>query len=322
MLKVLVAGRVHEDGLDRLRRRDDVAFELLEAPDGAEVAKALPNVDALIIRTAQVTAEAIAQADKLRVVSRHGVGFDNIDVAALTNRGIPLTVVGDVNAVTVAEYALAAMLSLAKRLGQHDAAVRAGNWDFRETLASRELWQKTLLIAGFGRIGRELARRALAFDMNVAVYDPYVDAATIRDHACNSVPNLPTALSEADFVSLHLPLTAETRGMIGAQELTAMRPSACLINTARGGLVEETALDEALRAGEIAGAALDVFDQEPPTGNSPLLENERVLLSPHIAGLTEECARRMAVVCVDNALAVFDGTLNPALVVNKDVLTN
>ncbi len=320
MKRVLVAGRLHDDGVAHLLQRSDVEAEFLEAPSCEEVAARLPDADALVVRTVLVTAEAIDSAPKLRVISRHGVGYDNIDVAALTRRRIPLTVVGDVNAVTVAEHAIAAMLALAKCLGRHDAAVRSGDWKLREAFASRELWRKTLLIVGFGRIGRELAARARAFDMKVVVYDPYVDADTVRASSYHSATDLIAALGDADYVSLHLPVGPQTKNIIGADALAGMRPSAFLVNTARGGLVDEDALDAALTEGQIAGAAIDVFADEPPQAGHALLQNDRVLLSPHIAGLTEECARRMAIVCVDNALAALDGTLDPKMVVNKEVL--
>ena len=321
MPRVLVAGRLREAGMARLAARPDIDVEILDPITTSALAARLPDADALIVRTMVVSEEAVAAAPRMRVVSRHGVGYDNVPVAALTARGIPLTVVGDVNAVTVAEHAIACILALAKDIGRHDRAVRSGDWGAREAFASRELWRKTLLILGLGRIGRELAKRAAAFDMTVLAYDPFLDAESVAAAGCTKAEDLMVALGAADFVSVHLPLTADTKHIIGAEQLAAMRPTAFLINTARGGLVDEVALDEALRAGTPAGAALDVFEQEPPGPDNPLARNDRVLLSPHIAGLTEECAERMAIVCVKNVLGALDGTLDPALVVNKDVLS-
>lgn len=320
MPHVLIAGRLHDDGMRRLRERSDIEVEAIDTPSQADIEARLPEADALIVRTAPVTARAIEHAPHLRVVSRHGVGYDNVDVAALTKRGIPLTVVGDVNAVTVAEYAMSAMLALAKQIVRHDAAVRRDNWAVREELAAGELWHKTLLILGLGRIGREVAKRALAFDMTVVAYDPYIAADAAAAVGCTKADDLMAALREADFVSVHMPLTPETRGIISTEQLAAMRPTAFLINSARGGLVDENALVRALDQGVLAGAAVDTFEREPPEPNEAILRNERVLLSPHNAGLTEECARRMAVVCAETVLGTFDGTLDPALVVNKEVL--
>ena len=320
MRRVLVAGRIHNAGIAKLEGRDDVEAEFLTAPTATEVAARLRSADALIVRTTPVTATAIVGAPRLRIVARHGVGFDNVAVEALTVRGIPLAIVGSVNAVTVAEHCFAVMLALAKQLARHDTAMRRADWDLRESLASHELWQKTLLIVGFGRIGQEVAKRALAFDMRVVAYDPYVDGNFVASLGAEKADDLTAALPDADFVTLHAPRTAETDRLIGPDQLKLMREDALLINAARGGLIDEVALDQTLNAGGIAGAAIDVFEREPPDLENPLLRNDRVLLTPHNAGLTEECARRMALVCVDNVLGYFDGKLDPALVVNRDAL--
>jgi D-3-phosphoglycerate dehydrogenase len=243
-------------------------------------------------------------------------------MAALDRRRIPLTLVGNVNALPVAEHTLFMMLTLAKRGIAYDRATRNGDWKLRDTFGATELAGKTLLLLGFGRIGREVARRAQPFGMTVLSYDPYVRDAAMLAARVQPVAKLADAIPQADFISVHLPMTAETKGIIGAREFAAMKKTAVVISTARGGLIDETALAEALKSGQIRSAGLDVFVDEPPAPNDPLLKLDNLLLSPHIAGLTEECAMRMAEVSARNALAGLDGKVDPDLVVNKHVLNH
>lgn len=320
MAQILIIGRIHERGLDVLRARTDVRFELLATASEPEILRLVPSADAIIVRTAKLSGAAIDAAPHLKVVSRHGVGYDNVDLAALDRRGIPLALVGNVNAVPVAEHALFMMLALAKEAVAFDRATRDGNWTRRDGFTATELQGKTLLLLGFGRVGREVARRAQAFGVTVAAYDPFVRAEAMLAARVQPVAKLADALGIADFISVHLPLSAETKGLIGARELTAMKPTAVVISTARGGIVDEAALAEALANRRIRAAGLDVFEDEPPTADSPLLKLDNLLLSPHIAGLTEECAIRMAEVSARNALAGLDGTLDADLIVNKHVL--
>lgn len=320
MPHVLLTGAIHRAGMALLEERADITLESIDTPTEADFAARLPAADALIVRTAVVPPAALEGAGRLKVVSRHGVGYDNIPVQALTGRGIPLTVVGNVNAVTVAEHTLFMILALAKQCIPYDRAVREGGWTIRDSFAATELVGKTLLILGFGRIGREVARRAAAFDLRILAYDPYVDGGTIADGGAEAVADWRAVLGEVDFVTLHLPRTPETLGAVGAAELAAMRPTAFLINAARGGLVDERALAGALGEGRIAGAGLDTFEPEPPAAGHPLFGLENVILSPHTAGLTAECAARMGIAAARNALDGIDGRLDPELVVNREVL--
>ena len=320
MTLILVAGKVHEDGLALLRARAGVRVEAMASLGPADFIARLPEATALLIRTAPVPAEAIERAKLLRIVSRHGVGYDNLPMDTLTARGIPVTVIGNAGSVAVAEHALMLMLALAKRVMPFDRAVRAGAWDERNILVPGDLEGHTVLILGLGRIGREVARRAAAFDMRVLAYDPAFGPGTRLPVDVRPVADWRSALREADFVTLHLPRSPETEGMIGAAELAAMKPSAFLINTSRGGLIDETALAEALARGTIAGAGIDTLDAEPPPADHPLLGSDRVILSPHIGGLSANAARRLSLAAAANVLAAFDGTLDPAMVVNKDVL--
>ena len=291
-------------------------------PAEPDILALAPTADAIIVRTTKLTAAAIDSAPKLKIVSRHGVGYDNVDMAALDRRRIPLTLVGNVNALSVAEHTLFMMLTLAKRGVAYDRATRNGDWKLRDSFGATELAGKTLLLLGFGRIGREVARRAQAFGVTVLAYDPYVRDAAMFAARVQPVSKLAEAFPQADFISVHLPMTPETRGIIGARELATMRKTAIVISTARGGLVDEVALADALRSGQIRAAGLDVFVDEPPAPNDPLLKLDNLLLSPHIAGLTEECAMRMAEVSARNALDGLDGKVDPALVVNKHVLNH
>jgi D-3-phosphoglycerate dehydrogenase len=312
---VLVAGRIHEAGLAVFRAAAGVTFEMVDEVSMDSYAPRIYGADALLIRTQPLPGSVVATAQRLRVVSRHGVGYDAVDLRALNARGIPLTVVGDVNSRTVAEHTFALMLAVAKRIPAYDAAVRGGDWNIRNGFSARELWGKTLLLVGFGRIGRLVAGMAGAFGMTILAYDPFQPAEAIRTAGAELVTELHEGLGRADVVSLHVPKTGD-EPLIGAAELRLLRPSAFVINTARGGLVDETALAEALDAGRLAGAALDVFEAEPPARDSPLLACRTSLLTPHSAGLTEECAARMGVKAAQNILDFFAGRLDPALVVN------
>lgn len=315
MAHILVAGKLHQAGLERLRAAKDMTFTLVEE---ISLESYLPHVgaaDAVILRTQPMTAEVIAAAPRLRIVSRHGVGYDAVDVAALNARGIPLCIVGDVNSRAVAEHTLMLMLAAARKAAQHDAAVRGGEWNVRNRFETVELDGKMLLLVGFGRIGRRVAELARAFGMTVVAYDPFVKPEVMAKHGVRPAADLVKALAEADYVSLHMPGTT-AGAVIWEEEIQAMKPGAILINAARGGLVDEAALDRALREGRLGGAGLDVFKEEPPDAAHPLLSNDRVVLSPHAAGLTAECAARMAVASVQNVLDHFAGRLDPALVVN------
>jgi D-3-phosphoglycerate dehydrogenase / 2-oxoglutarate reductase len=316
MPHILVAGRIHDAGLERLKQASGFTFHIVDEISTESYAPHVDAADAVLIRTQPMPAEIIARARQLKIVSRHGVGYDAVDVAALTARGIPLAIVGDVNSRAVAEHTLMLMLSAARRTVAHDAASRSGNWQVRNRFESVELDGKTLLLLGFGRIGRRVAQLAQAFGMTVLAHDPFVSAAAMRAAGVQPVPDSSAALPLADYLSLHVPLLA-TGAVIGAREIALMKPSAIIVNPSRGGLVDEIALDAALRLGRLGGAALDVFVQEPPPADHPLLTNPLVTISPHSAGLTQECAGRMAVSSVQNILDFFAGRLDPALVVNS-----
>lgn len=264
--------------------------------------------------------EGIDAARELAVVARIGVGFDAVDVAALTRRGIPLMVTGVANSPSVAEAALFMMLALAKRGAELDAIVKGHVWARRLDAAPFDLYGKTVLVIGFGRIGSRLAARCRAMEMTVLVFDPYRDADGIAAAGCEAVADLDAALPHADVVTLHCPKTPGTTNLFDARRLARMKPTAYLVNTARGGIVDETALHAALSSGLLAGAGLDVFASEPPALDNPLLTLPNVICAPHLAGVTREALERMGVQTVRNILSVLDGAPGRAHVVNPEVL--
>ncbi|WP_127116140.1 hydroxyacid dehydrogenase [Shimia sediminis] len=322
MTRLVIAGKIHADGMALLRAEPGLEIEVFEDPGAALPMESLSAADALLIRYGVITPEMAEEMPKLRVVSRHGVGCDNLPTADLGARGVPVTIVGPVNAVSVAEQVLAMMMALTKKIIPADAAVRAGNWNYRSTVAMSELKDKALLLLGFGRIGREVAQRAAAFGMAVQVFDPFVSADAVRDAGYEPVADWRAALGAVDALSLHLPATPDTMGLIGANELAAMKPTAILINAARGGLVDEDALAGALQ-GHLArgGAGLDCLLAEPPDVSHPLFSLPNVVFSPHSAALSAESTRAMGVVAAQNILAGLKGELDPGLIFNATALT-
>ena len=315
MPHVLVAGRIHPAGLGLLEAAPDVTVEIVEEVSEAAYVPRIAGAHGLILRTQPLTAATVAAAPKLEVVARHGVGYDAVDVAALDRRGIPLAIVGDVNAGAVAEHALMLMLAAVKRLGRGDRAVRAGDWAWRNRLEAGELAGRRLLVVGYGRIGKRVARLADAFAMDVAVHDPHVPADAFAGEPVTPAPDLAAALAEAEVVTVHVPKA--DGAVLGRAELARLPAGAIVVNTARGGVVDEAALAEALASGRVAAAGLDVFEDEPPPVDHPLLAFDQVVLTPHHAGLTAESAERMAVAAARNVLDHFRGRLDPALVVNR-----
>lgn len=316
---IVIDGTVHPAALALLDGRADMTARPLDKARD-DVGAIMATADAILLRTSPLDAGLIAAAPRLKAVARHGVGYDNVDVATLTARGIPLLIVGDANAKPVAEHTLAMMLALTRRLPAGDRAVRAGNYGARNTLAMTELADKTVLVVGFGRIGSQVAQRCAAFEMRVVVADPYADRAAVEAAGYRYAADFRAVLGEADIVTLHLPGNADASAVIGSGELAAMRPGAHLVNCARGSLIDEAALVAALRDGRLAGAGLDVTRDEPPAPDHPLLGLDNVVLSPHNAALTAECFERMGVVSMQNILDALAGRPRPDHVVNREVL--
>jgi D-3-phosphoglycerate dehydrogenase len=280
----------------------------------------IANYDAAILGVAPFTPRIIARADRLKVVSRFGVGYDAVDVPALTEAGIPLTIVGTANSVTVAEHSLFLMLALAKRCTIYDREVRKGNWNIRWEYPAYDIAGRNVLVLGFGRIGRRLVPRLVAMQMNVLVHDPYVTQDAITCAGATPVEDWRAVLPDIDFLSVNCPKNEETTGMVGVAELAAMKRTAFVINTARGGIVDEAALYEALKAEAISGAGIDPFVIEPAPIDTPLFELDNIIVSPHSAGVTEESIYRMGYWAAKNVVDCFDGKLDPDNVINKEVL--
>ncbi len=316
MPHLLIAGPIHEAGLDLIQSAPNVTYDYVPNLSYDEYAALIHKADGLVIRTQPLRAETIARAPRLKIVSRHGVGYDAVDLDALNQRAIPLTIVGDVTSRAVAEHAMMLLLALAKKARIYDNAVRRGEWTLRNRFDSVELYGKTLLIVGLGRIGRHVMRMAQGFGMHVLAYSPSLTSQDAMTLGIERSADLNEALQRADFITLHAPKTGE-RPLIGAAQLASMKPTAILVNTARGGLIDEQALLHALNTHALAGAGLDVFQDEPPAAHHPLFGREDVILTPHTASLTTESAIRMAVVSIQNALDYFEGRLNPALIVNR-----
>lgn len=319
MPHLLIAGKLHPSGLDLVASSPGVTFDYVEEVSEPSYASLIGKADALVLRTQPLSAPTVAKAPRLRIVSRHGVGYDAVDLAALNARGIALAIVGDVNSVSVAEHAMMLLLACAKRARLADRAVREpAFWGWRNRLETTEISGRRLLIVGYGRAGRHLARMAQGFGMEVRASDPFLAAQGWPAGDTAPVASLSEGLAWADAVSVHAP--KGERPVLGAPELARLRPGAILINTARGGVVDECALAEALRTGQVGAAGLDVFDEEPPPPDHPLLAFDQVLLSPHIAGLTVDAAERMAIASVQNAIDYLEGRLDPALLANKESL--
>jgi D-3-phosphoglycerate dehydrogenase len=319
-MKLLLPSTMARAGWEVAEARSDVEAIAFEANmPAAEFHALLGDVHGVALGMTPFAQAELQAARNLRVVARIGVGYDAVDVALLTKHDIPLMVTGTANSPSVAEQALFFMLALAKRGEMFDLMVREGRWADRFNEFPVDLFGKTVLVVGFGRIGSRISSACLALGMTVCVFDPYVAASAVTAARCTLVDELDSALGQADFVTIHCPKNSETIGMFNANRLARMKSSAYLINTARGGIIDEAALHSALTEGTIAGAGLDVFDQEPPQPDDPIFNLPNVILAPHIAGVTLEAFDRMAVSTVQNMLDVLDGKPNMDHVVNTEV---
>lgn len=313
-MKVVITELIWPEGLEVLSQQSEVYYDpdLWKKPE--ELKKVLTDADAIIVRNqTQVSAGLLNAAPRIKVVGRLGVGLDNIDLAACKQAGIAVVYARNANAVSVVEYVFAAMLSFSRRLERADEDVKKGNWS-RKRFTLSELYGKTLGLIGIGEIGTRLAARARAFGMNIIGYDPFLPPYEV---ACAefgvSLTNLEQVLTQSDFISLHVPLNDKTRNLIYKENLAMMKPNAYVINTSRGGIINEDDLYVALKSKQIAGAALDVLSQEPPDGSS-LLELDNLILSPHIAGLTEEAQIRTSVLVAREVCKVLAGQVSTCCV--------
>jgi D-3-phosphoglycerate dehydrogenase len=294
---VLVTDKLAEDGLSLLRSEPgiEVVVDLKLAKDVEGLKKALQESDALVVRSGtQVTADVLEGQSRLKAIARAGVGVDNIDVAAATRQGIVVMNTPGGNTVSTAEQTMALMLALSRNTAPACASLKAGRWD-RTKFTGTQLEGKTLGVIGLGRVGQAVAKRAQGFEMTVMGFDPFLSPDKAIEFGIEGVSSLDELWPRCDYFTLHTPLTPETRNLIGARELGLMKPGARIINCARGGLIDEAALLEALNAGKVAGAAIDVFDPEPPPADDPLIAHPSVLVTPHLGASTEEAQINVAV---------------------------
>jgi D-3-phosphoglycerate dehydrogenase len=307
MAKVLIAEPLAEAGIELLRRRHEVDVRGKLTQD--ELLAAVRDVDALVVRSAtRVTAEVLAAAPRLKVVGRAGIGLDNVDVAAATKQGVMVVNAPQSNVVSAAEHTIALLLAQARNIPQAHATLRGGRWE-RSRFTGAELYGKTLGVVGLGRVGTLVAHRLHAFGMRIVAYDPYVSHERAAQMDIELLP-LDEVLRRADFVTIHLPKTPETVGLLGAERLALMRPGARLVNTARGGIVDEAALAKAVESGHIAGAALDVFAEEPTTA-SPLFEVDDVVVTPHLGASTAEAQDKAGITIAEQVMLALDDQFVP-----------
>jgi D-3-phosphoglycerate dehydrogenase len=302
--RVLVKEKIGESGIDLLREHFDVDLGVDWTDE--ELVERIGGYDGIVIRSAtKMTGELIARADRLRVIGRAGVGVDNVDVEAATRRGIVVANAPESNVVTAAEHTMALLLALARNIPQAHGSLTAGRWE-RSSFSGVELYEKTLGIVGFGRIGQLVAHRARGFGMRVVAFDPLVSAERYRELGVEKAASADALYAQADFVTVHLPKTAETEGFLGAEAFARMRDGVRVLNVARGGLVDEAALKDALDSGKVAGAALDVFPSEPTTEN-PLFDYPNVVVTPHLGASTAEATDRAGYQSAEQVVAALTG---------------
>ena len=303
MSRILVREPIAEAGIRLLRER---GFDV-DVDGDSDLAETIGAYDAIVVRSAtKVTAELIGRADNLKVIGRAGVGIDNVDVEAATRRGIVVANAPESTVISAAEHTIGLLVALTRNIPQAHAALKQGRWE-RKTYGGVELADKTLGVLGFGRIGQQVARRAAGLGMRVVAYDPFVSPDRFRELGVERVESEREVYAAADFLTLHLPLTDQTRGSINAKAFGRMRNGVRIVNAARGALVDEDDLLEALKSGKVGGAALDVFSTEPYTG--PLLELDNVVATPHLAASTEEAQDRAGVIIAEQVAAALDGGL-------------
>ena len=310
MKKILVIQPIHEEGINLLKDNSNFEYEVVDNVDTEFLKSKIKDCDGISIRTAKLSGEVIEVANNLKIISRHGVGYDNIDLEVSKKKDITLAITATANAVAVAEHVMFMILNISKRGSMYDDTVKSGKFNERNKLPKTvELWNKNILIAGFGRIGQALIKRCLGFEMNVFVFDPFVSKEFIEKRGGTKVDNLSETSKDMDAMSLHIPFNDETKNIINYELLKSMKKNCIIINAARGGIVNEVDLDRALNENLIFGAGLDVFETEPPAENNPLLKNKKVFLSPHTAAFTEECMTRMGKETIQNIFDFFDGSL-------------
>ena len=284
MKKILIIENIHESGIKLLKDKKDYTFEIIDNLDPVFIKKKIDDCDAIVLRTFRLSAELINSAKKLQIISRHGVGYDNVDLDTIKKKNITLAITATTNAVAVAEHVFFMMLNISKGHDMYDKCVKSGEFSKRSQLPKTiELWNKKILIVGFGRIGQSLIKRCLGFEMEVFVYDPFIDENKINSLGGKKVSDINSMIKDMDYISVHTPLNEKTRNLINLNNMKTMKKTAILINAARGGVINESDLEEALKKKYIFGAGLDVFEKDPPYINNQLLKNKMFFLAHQAA---------------------------------------
>ena len=319
MYKIVVGGKIHKDGIELLKSVENFDVNVLKDASQETLENNISDADAVLLRLQPFNNFMIKKSKNLKILSRNGVGYDSIDINSLNKRKIPLTIVGDVNSSSVAEHTIMFMLSLLKQTKIHDQMIRENQWSRRDQLLSRDIEGKNILIIGFGKIGQKVGKILGAMGANLTVFDPYLKKDNKIDIKCSIVDNINDGIAEADIVSIHAP-SSDNNYLIDKYQFSIMKKNAIIINTSRGSHININELANALEKNTIMAAGLDVFPTEPPSIEHKLLQLDNILLSPHIAGLTNECASKMSLGSAQNIIDALNGKLNTDLVVNKNVL--
>ena len=317
MYKIAIVDKMHVDGINLLKNNPKFECEIIEDLSKENLISKLPKFDGITLRRGKIDAKILEKCNNLKVISRHGVGYDNIDTKILKEKKISLLVTGTTTSVSPAEHIMFMILNISKSFNLFDKSVRDGKFDkvMHMKHESFELFGKKILIVGFGRIGKQLIKRCLGFEMKVFAYDPFVDKKVIEKLGGKKIDNLEEGLKEADILSLSVPLTKDTYNMINLEKMKKMKKNSIIINTSRGGIINEKDLNTALDKEIVYGAGLDVFEKEPPDEDNPLLKNKKVILSPHAATFTKECLSNMAVQTAQNIIDFFENNLNKSMIV-------
>jgi len=317
MHKIGIIQNIHEEGLKILDKNKNFEYEVLDDVSEKNLLTKIHLYDGVSLRVSKLSNNLLSKANKLKVISRHGVGYDNVDTSYLKQKNITLLITATANAIAVSEHVFYLMLTISKNFLNLDNEVRIGNFKTNmNNFETFELNNKEILIAGFGRIGKNLIKKCIGFDMKIKVFDPYVDAKTISDMGGQKIDSFQETLRTLDFLSVHMPLNKDTKNLINLDNMKTMKKTSVIINTARGGIINETDLNLALNENIILGAGLDVFENEPINLDNPLLKNKRVILSPHTAALTNECKIRMAKETAQNIVDFFEKKINKNMIVN------
>jgi D-3-phosphoglycerate dehydrogenase len=317
MYKIGIIQKIHDKGLELLDAHRDFEYEIIDDVSEENLLKKIHLYDAVSLRVSKLSNNLLSKATKLKVISRHGVGYDNVDTSYLKQNNITLLITATANAIAVSEHVFYLMLTISKNFLNLDNEVRIGNFKSNiNKFETFELHNKEILIAGFGRIGKNLIKKCLSFDMKVKVFDPFVDEQIIRNMGGEKVDNFEYALKTLDFLSLHIPLNKNTQDLIDLKKMKTMKKTSVIINTARGGIVNEADLNQALNEKIILAAGLDVFSYEPINSDNPLLKNKGIIMSPHTAALTNECKIRMGKETAQNIIDFFEKKVNKNMLVN------